>query len=652
MTWTHYLLQVNIYLVIFYAFYRLLLDKETYFTLNRAYLLLAGLLSLIIPFIQPEWFMRQAAAPQISAGIGQLNMMMAQVSIAPDETASFNWGRLLAGIYLAGTVYFSLRLIWQLFKVKQLVKIKPQGAAFSFFHTKVIDPALPGLAIINQHEEIHIRQLHSLDVLFYELLGILVWCNPVIYAYQTAVKNTHEYLADEVAASFQGDKESYALLLLSKAFGVDQNVLTNSFFNKSLLKKRIFMLHQQRSTKTAVLKYGLFLPLFAATLLFSSATISSNEELLEVADKITVPLSVTLNDETEQKHPETSAGDWAPFYQYLSKSIRYPSIASGNKVQGNTLIRFTVRNGKVSDITSVLPLGSDCDTEVISAINGYNGFGNVSDGKYSIPVKFRLSNAKTAIKNTNIRKPVGYTELNAITVLGNAGSAASGKDKIYAFTSVVTPPSFEGGMDGFYHYLAKNIKYPKTAIDKNIQGKVFLSFIVEATGELTEVTVEKGLGYGLDEEAARVMKESPKWKPGYDKNGAVRVKYNMPISFTLDNTKPDKKVQNSTSGQSPESDTQKYAVAHSGNTDKQITLKNSKNVIYIIDGVRSYKNEIETIKVNDITSVNILNDENALKLYGDDAKNGVVLITTKDNAQNGNTKKTAPKSEPANPVNN
>jgi len=428
MTWAHYLLQVNIYLVIFYAFYRLLLDKETYFTLNRIYLLTAGLLSLVIPFIQPEWFMKQTAAPQIGIGIGQLKLMMAQVSIAPGETVSFNWGRLLASIYLTGTVYFSLRLIWRLFKVRQLVKLKPQGAAFSFFNTKVIDHTLPGLETINQHEEIHIRQLHSLDVVFYEMLGILVWCNPVIYAYQMAVKNIHEYLADEAAARFQGDKEAYALLLLSKAFGVDQNILTNSFFNKSLLKNRILMLHKQPSKKAAVLKYGLFLPLFALMLLFSSATISRNEELIEVSAKIAAPESI-------------------------------------QRLQSTT-------------------------------INGINP--------------------------------------------GKQVNTAQGP--VHSFVLLDNPPSFPGGMNEFYKYLAKNIKYPKAAIDKNIQGKVFMSFIVEATGELSEVTVDKGPGYGLNEEAARVLKASPKWIPGRNKQGKVRVKYSMPISFTLDKSKPAKKI--------------------------------------------------------------------------------------------------------------
>ncbi|MGY0039849.1 M56 family metallopeptidase [Pedobacter sp. NJ-S-72] len=115
-------------------------------------------------------------------------------------------------------------------RLKKKNQSKPRRDAFSFFGKKVIDPELPGSDIIEKHEDIHIRQHHTFDVLFFELLGILVWCNPIIYLYKTTVKNIHEYLADEEAAIFQGDKETYAMLILSQAFGVDQNVLTNSFF--------------------------------------------------------------------------------------------------------------------------------------------------------------------------------------------------------------------------------------------------------------------------------------------------------------------------------------------------------------------------------------------------------------------------------------
>lgn len=110
---------------------------------------------------------------------------------------------------------------------------------------------------------------------------------------------------------------------------------------------------------------------------------------------------------------------------------------------------------------------------------------------------------------------------------------ASKDEKVYAFVSTDTQPSFQGGMKKFYEYLAKNIKYPEQALKKGIQGKVFLSYIVEKDGSLSQIKVEKAAGSGLDEEALRVMKASPNWVAGTIKGVPVRVKYNIPISFTL-----------------------------------------------------------------------------------------------------------------------
>ncbi|WP_316813437.1 TonB family protein [Pedobacter heparinus] len=107
--------------------------------------------------------------------------------------------------------------------------------------------------------------------------------------------------------------------------------------------------------------------------------------------------------------------------------------------------------------------------------------------------------------------------------------------KVYDFVSIETQPGFPGGMDKFYAYLKKAVRYPAMAQENNIQGKVFLSFVVEKNGDLTDIKVERKLGGGTDEEAIRVLKASPRWTPGIQNGKPVRVKYNIPISFTLSN---------------------------------------------------------------------------------------------------------------------
>lgn len=101
------------------------------------------------------------------------------------------------------------------------------------------------------------------------------------------------------------------------------------------------------------------------------------------------------------------------------------------------------------------------------------------------------------------------------------------------FTIVETQPSFPGGTAAMYKYLGNSTKYPPMARDNNIQGRVYVSFVVEKNGSITDVKVLRGIGGGCDEEALRVVKAMPKWSAGKQRGKAVRVRFNLPIVFTL-----------------------------------------------------------------------------------------------------------------------
>lgn len=101
------------------------------------------------------------------------------------------------------------------------------------------------------------------------------------------------------------------------------------------------------------------------------------------------------------------------------------------------------------------------------------------------------------------------------------------------FEIVEVMPSFPGGESAFGKFLGKNIRYPSAASEASIHGKVYVSFIVERDGTLTDITVERGIGYGCDEEVIRVMKRAPKWTPGIQNGKPVRVKYTVPVAFNI-----------------------------------------------------------------------------------------------------------------------
>ena len=101
------------------------------------------------------------------------------------------------------------------------------------------------------------------------------------------------------------------------------------------------------------------------------------------------------------------------------------------------------------------------------------------------------------------------------------------------FTIVEQMPSFPGGDEKMYKYLGNNIKYPQVARETGIQGRVFVNFVVEPDGSVSNVKVLRGIGGGCDEEAMRVVKSMPKWKPGKQRGKPVRVSYNLPVNFKL-----------------------------------------------------------------------------------------------------------------------
>ncbi len=101
------------------------------------------------------------------------------------------------------------------------------------------------------------------------------------------------------------------------------------------------------------------------------------------------------------------------------------------------------------------------------------------------------------------------------------------------FIVVESPPSFPGGNAALKQYLSENISYPTMAKEANIQGTVYLQFIVGKTGEITDVTVLRGIGGGCDEEAVRVVQAMPRWQPGKQRGVPVIVRFNLPVKFIL-----------------------------------------------------------------------------------------------------------------------
>lgn len=156
--------------------------------------------------------------------------------------------------------------------------------------------------------------------------------------------------------------------------------------------------------------------------------------------------------------------------------------------------------------------------------------------KDSINVKAEKE-IKTFIQNMPLWKPgkIGNTDVRTLVMLPMDFS------KLKVFTVIESMPKFPEEIENMFKFLAENMKYPETARNNGIQGRVFINFIVEPDGSITNAKVLKGIGGGCDEEALRVVNMMPKWKPGTQHGKPVRVSYNLPVKFTLDISKKRKR---------------------------------------------------------------------------------------------------------------
>lgn len=123
------------------------------------------------------------------------------------------------------------------------------------------------------------------------------------------------------------------------------------------------------------------------------------------------------------------------------------------------------------------------------------------------------------------------TEVQEFTPVEVTEEEVEKEEEIFVF--VEENPSFPGGEEELYKYLRENIKYPQLARENNIEGKVFVQFVVEKNGSISNVKILKDIGSGCGAEAVRVVKAMPKWKPGKQRGSAVRAQFSLPISFKL-----------------------------------------------------------------------------------------------------------------------
>ena len=207
------------------------------------------------------------------------------------------------------------------------------------------------------------------------------------------------------------------------------------------------------------------------------------------------------------------------------------------------------------------------------------------------------------------------TEEEVVTIEGTFTPDEQKEAPQDVFDVVEVMPQFPGGAPALMQYLSQNIRYPKEAMESETQGRVIVTFVVCKDGSICDAKVVKSVSPALDAEGLRVISSMPNWTPGTQSGKPVNVKYTVPISFRLDGSKTN-------------NNTKVLQAASAGNVF--LTAGDpAKTPLIILNGKEVPSENLKSIASDDVESISVLKEDAATKTYGEKAKDGVLIITTK-----------------------
>ncbi len=598
-----YFLKVNVAIALFYAFYRLFFYKDTFFGWRRTALLCFFAISAAVPLLNIQtWITEQK--PMVAMADLYANVVLPEFTIETG-TATTDWKNLIleyANIAYWGVVAFLairftiqlagiIRLAYQCRKIQighTNIHLLPKAdGPFSFFRWIFVHPSSHTEEELNEilaHEQAHVRQWHSIDVVISELACIFCWFNPFAWLMKREIRTNLEYMADARVLENGYDSKTYQYHLLGLSHQKAAATIYNNF-NVLPLKKRIKMMNKKRTKEIGRTKYLMFLPLAALLMIISNieavarTTKKIATEVIEAVDpKIEQPVpgvqalqavpqreqdtkAVAYKEKAADKDtidnpifevveqmPEFPDGGMPALMEYFVKNIKYPEAAMKKGTQGRVTVQFVVeKDGSIANAKVLRGIDPELDKEAVRVISMMPKWkpgmqkGQAVNVKYAVPVMFRLTEDNTPVKYAPIE-----SKIDEMVVVGYAPEEATSPAEGTVFEVVEQMPEYPGGMSAMMAFIGKNIKYPVAAQKAKIQGRVVIQFIVNTEGDIISPKVLRSADPLLDAEAIRLTTIMPKWKPGIQKGQAVNVKYAVPIMFRLQGPEKSPAAQDAT----------------------------------------------------------------------------------------------------------
>ncbi|MFY0593025.1 TonB family protein [Roseivirga sp.] len=411
-----YALESATCLAILYLAYYFLLRKEKSFRYNRFYLLAAVLFAVAFPLIEIDY--NPATTPSVLNSIHQVgnevgsepiieaNKAYSYTITAQSERPFLLWWEIILALYIIGVALGIFKLLLRIRSFKEIVWFKRHNTRYkikgSYFHVNT-DGSMPTFSFFNYlfwdntldlterektqilaHEKVHIREKHSYDIMFIEVLKIIFWFNPFLYLFKILLEECHEYLADRKVAAKTGSA-LYTQLLVKTVFR-KMGLEYGSYFGKNQTVKRVNML----TSKKKVNFFKLLLPLPLIAILFFIFSFEAK-----------IPSNVKIKNVTIENHL-ISGEDESPLplegIASLEESILYPQKAIAANIEGEVLVSFTVNTkGTIEDLKFDSKVGYDCEKEVLNALARTGKWkpamidGQPTEARVKLPIEFKRS---------------------------------------------------------------------------------------------------------------------------------------------------------------------------------------------------------------------------------------------------------------------
>ena len=518
----------------FLLVYDLFLKKETFFNWNRMYLLATSMLSFVLPFIKikalqeaiPQKFL--IALPEVvmtSQNDALANTILLDTIYISSTSMSYVQWFFFIGFGVS-TLLFGFKLIKILKLIYKNPKIKKEGlrvvnliksnVAFSFLNYIFIGDEIvkEEAQQIFEHEKVHVQQMHTLDLLYFELLRIIFWFNPLIYIYQNRTSELHEFIADAKALKHD-NKAAYYQNLLSQIFGTQKVSFINTFFKQSLIKKRITMLSKKQSKTILKLKYVLLIPVILCMLVYTSC--SQNNE---------VETSMTIEEVEGKKSPLlTKIAD-------MKSQIEVQGGVNDNEMKGFELLVRIIKSDKKDNnlITEVHAYQatknpSKLTSRISDVFEQLQKQGNISDEEYQALKTLMMLTSPDGLTNPFFQDVVQFAEIpfgviEQVPVYPGCESGSNVEQK-----KCMAQKISELVNTNFNVKLANELKLSG-------KQKIYVSFKIDNQGNVTNIR-SRAPHPELEKEAARVVKMLPKMTPGMQDGKAVNVPYSLPIIFKI-----------------------------------------------------------------------------------------------------------------------